>query len=232
VREGGVPVVEAEAGHRVEHRCVVGVEPAVGDVRPQRRVEEEPFLRDEHDAGAQLGERDLAKVDAAEQHRSLGRIHEPGEELGQRGLARAGLADDRDPGRGEVEVDVVQHRPAAGVGEADSGEGDVERPGRERPRRVLAGRVDDVGRGVEDADDAAPAREGVLRVGEHLGAELDRADEQGDRTPRTMTPALASPAEIPPRENEKAVSPCARLLASRCRWTAASIRSWVRSSAA
>ena len=35
--------------------------------------------------------------------------------------------------------------------------------------------------------------------------------------PTISTPALASPAETPPSENENAVSPCARVLAARCR---------------
>ena len=70
----------------------------------------------------------------------------------------------------------MQHRRAAGVGEADVVEGDLDRalgqPGARRPR------VDHVGGGVQDADHAPPAGDGVLGVGEHLGAHLHRADEQ------------------------------------------------------
>ena len=51
-------------------------------------------------------------------------------------------------------------------------------------------------------------------------------------TPTTMTPALASPAEIPPRENENAVKPWARVLADLYSSMASSIRAWVRSSTA
>ena len=51
-------------------------------------------------------------------------------------------------------------------------------------------------------------------------------------TPTISTPALASPAEIPPSENEKAVKPCARVLARLCRSMASSIRAWVRPSIA
>ncbi len=50
--------------------------------------------------------------------------------------------------------------------------------------------------------------------------------------PTISTPALASPALTPPRENEKAVKPCARTLARWCTATASSIRAWVRSSTA
>ena len=50
--------------------------------------------------------------------------------------------------------------------------------------------------------------------------------------PTISTPALASPAEIPPRENENAVKPWARVLAVLYSSIAWSIRSWVRSSIA
>ena len=49
-----------------------------------------------------------------------------------------------------------------------------------RQRLAVGAGVDQVGRGLEDAEDATPAGDGVLRVGEDLGAHLDRADEQGD----------------------------------------------------
>ena len=41
--------------------------------------------------------------------------------------------------------------------------------------------VDQVGRRLEDAEDSPPARDGVLRLGEDLGAHLHRADEQRDQ---------------------------------------------------
>ena len=52
------------------------------------------------------------------------------------------------------------------------------------------------------------------------------------RMPITRTPALASPAEMPPRENENAVMPWARVLAAWCAAMASSMRRWVRSSTA
>ncbi len=51
-------------------------------------------------------------------------------------------------------------------------------------------------------------------------------------TPITITPALASPAETPPRENENAVKPWARVLAVLYSSMAVSMRAWVRSSTA
>ena len=50
--------------------------------------------------------------------------------------------------------------------------------------------------------------------------------------PTISTPALASPAEMPPSENENAVNPWARVLAALYSSIASSIRSWVRSSIA
>ncbi len=50
--------------------------------------------------------------------------------------------------------------------------------------------------------------------------------------PTISTPALASPAETPPRLNENAVSPCARVAAIWLARIASSMRSWVRFSIA
>ena len=50
--------------------------------------------------------------------------------------------------------------------------------------------------------------------------------------PTISTPAFASPAETPPRENENAVKPWARVLAALCASIASSIRRCVRSSTA
>ena len=59
-----------------------------------------------------------------------------------------------------------------------------------------------------------------------------RSPAKPSQTPITITPALASPAETPPREKENAVKPWARTLA---RWwvaTASSMRACVRASTA
>ena len=50
--------------------------------------------------------------------------------------------------------------------------------------------------------------------------------------PTIRTPALASPAETPPRLNENAVSPWARVAATWLTGMASSMRSWVRFSIA
>ena len=50
--------------------------------------------------------------------------------------------------------------------------------------------------------------------------------------PTISTPALARPAEMPPREKEMTVKPCARVLAALYSSIAPSIRAWVRPSTA
>ena len=104
-------------------------------------------------------------------------VHQPGEQLGEGGLARSRLADDGDPGAGrDVLGDVAEHQRPVGVAEVHVAEVDVERP-RRQVGAVRPGVVE-VGRGVEDADHAAPAGDGVLGVGQHLGAHLYRTHEQ------------------------------------------------------
>jgi hypothetical protein len=72
----------------------------------------------------------------------------------------------------------VQDVRATRVGEGDVVEAHADRPGRQD--RPVLGRVGDVARGVEHAEHAAQAGEGVLRLVEHLGGDLHRLDEQRD----------------------------------------------------
>ena len=121
--------------------------------------------------------------------RARGRVHQPGQQLGEGGLARPGLAHHRDPGaRGSrSQVDVVQHRRAARVGER--------RPRRTRSSTgrcgsgVPASPGSTTSAGVSRiADHPAPAGDRVLRVGEHLGADLHRTDEQRHQEARRRAP--------------------------------------------
>jgi hypothetical protein len=72
----------------------------------------------------------------------------------------------------------VEDRPPTGVGERHpvelQGEGLLGQGG------SVGTRIGHVRRRVQDPDDATPARKGVLCVGEHLRAHLDRAHEEGD----------------------------------------------------
>ena len=92
------------------------VEDAEGDVLAHGRREEERILGDDADLAAQRAARDVAHVDAVDEHAALGRVVEARHERGERRLARAGVADQRDrPSRRELEVDLVEHGPARRV---------------------------------------------------------------------------------------------------------------------
>ena len=72
----------------------------------------------------------------------------------------------------------MEHLVATGVGEADPAELHGDRAAGQLD--AVVGRVGDVGRGVDDADDAAPARDGVLHLVEDLGGLLHRHGEEVD----------------------------------------------------
>ena len=89
--------------------AVVGAEAAVAQVLAQRGVEEEPLLRHQQHPAAQLVERHLAEVDAAEAHRAHG-----GSISRVSSLAIVVLPDPVSPttatlARRDLEGDVVQH---------------------------------------------------------------------------------------------------------------------------
>ena len=177
---------------------------------------------------------DLAHVDAVEQHRAGGRVHQPGEQLGDRRLARAGLADDGDPGAGrDVEVDVAQHRRAAGVGEGDVAKRTSIGPrGSTAPSGPGSTRSAGVSRMPITRRQPAIAFWASVRIwvpictgptksvtrkakASTLPAVRSWPSRRRQPTmPTTSTPALASPAEMPPSENETTVNPWARVLAA------------------
>src|SRR5438034_2530545 len=66
------------------------------DVAGERIGEEKRLLRHEPDRPAQDGERDLAYVDAVDEHGARRRIVEPSEQTDERRLARSGRANERD----------------------------------------------------------------------------------------------------------------------------------------
>ena len=158
-------------------------------------------------------------------------VHQPGEQLGEGGLARPGLADDGDPGAGlDVLGDVAQHQRPAGVAEGDVVEVDVHRPARQRLPRPARGRRGRPGcRGCRSPGASrrsafwasvstwVPICTGptnsVTRNAKASTSPEVISPARPSRMPTMSTPALASPAETPPRENENAVSPWARVLA-------------------
>ena len=72
------------------------VRPRRGQVVAQRDREEDRPLRDDRDRGAQLGDRHVAHVDAADEHAAVGRVVEARQQVEQRRLAGAGRPADRD----------------------------------------------------------------------------------------------------------------------------------------
>ena len=95
------------------------------DVVGQRVGEQERLLRHEADGAAQDAEREVAHVDAVDEHRARRRIVQPREQDDQRRLARAGDADERDrlPGL-DRRRHVVEDRRAV-VGEHEIAELDL-----------------------------------------------------------------------------------------------------------
>jgi hypothetical protein len=71
----------------------------------------------------------------------------------------------------------VQARPGRRVGERDAVEADADRS---VGQRDAVDRVGHVARGVEHAQHAAQAGDGVLRLVERLGGDLHRLHEQRD----------------------------------------------------
>src|SRR5438046_2785015 len=88
--------VDARGATGREYLVPVGVVASGGEVLAQRHREEDGTLRDERDGCAQLGDRDVARVDAAHEDGSARRIVEAGEQVEERRLARAGRAADRE----------------------------------------------------------------------------------------------------------------------------------------
>ena len=97
---------------------VGGVAAADAHVVADRPGEQEALLGHDAHVPAQVGEGDVAEVDAADAHRAVGRVVEPGHELGHRRLAGAGRADDGQPlARLDPQRHVVEHERAVAVAE-------------------------------------------------------------------------------------------------------------------
>ena len=89
---------------------VGGVGPAEGEVLPDAHREQRRVLEGGGDDAAQLGQRQVADVDAVDGDPAGGDVVEPADQRGQRRLARAGGPDQRDRlAGGDVEVDAVEH---------------------------------------------------------------------------------------------------------------------------
>ena len=162
----------------VDHLLVRGVGLGVPQVLPHRAVQQVGLLGDDADDAGEVGQRQVADVDAVDEHPTGGRVVEPGHQGGQRALARAGLADQRQRGPGgHGEVDVGQRRPGAvGVAEADPLEADLAaHGGRVDGDRVLG--VVDVDGQVQVLEDPAEQRHG----GGQRDADVEQLHERAEQ---------------------------------------------------
>ena len=95
VGQRGDHVVDLRAPGGGLHLGVGGVGPGVPQVLADRAVQQVGLLGDDADDAGEVGQGQVADVDAVDQHPAGRRVVEPGDQRGQRALARAGLADQR-----------------------------------------------------------------------------------------------------------------------------------------
>ena len=151
--------------------------PPERDVLADRAAEQERLLRHDPHLRAQRVHRDVAEVEAVDQHAALGRVVEARDELGERRLAGAGGADQRDGlARRHVQVRVDQ-RGVGGIAvvrerhvlEVDLPADAVELDG--------VGPVGEVGLLVEQLEDLVERRHPRLVGRVELRQRLDRVEE-------------------------------------------------------
>ena len=133
-------------------------------------------MGDQCDVGAQRRDRQVARVDASDEHLPAGRVVEAREEIEQRRLAGSRRsADGDDLARFDDEVEVVQHVHLAAVREAHVLEADVERALLRKASwtRRLGQRLDP----VEPAEAATGRGERPLCQVENPADGLERPDE-------------------------------------------------------
>ena len=106
---------------RLQDPLVGRVEDAERDVLADRGREEEGILGDDSDLTPERAARHVPDVDAVDEHAALGRVVEARHERRECRLSRPCVADQGDrSSRGDLELDLVQHRPPLGVAEADA----------------------------------------------------------------------------------------------------------------
>src|ERR1700744_3474322 len=114
-------VVDLGRAGRVLDLLVGGGGLGVAQVLPHRGVQQVGFLADYADDGGQVGQPEVAQVDAVDRDRAAAGVVQPGHQGPEGGLARAGLAD---PGQRAARPDIQREAArrgavGAGVGEAD-----------------------------------------------------------------------------------------------------------------
>lgn len=186
--EGGDVVGETALAGGLGDGFGVGAGYAEGDVFGEGGAEEEGFLRDEADGGAELGEAESTDVDAVEEDAAGGGVEQPGEEVEEGGLAGAGFADDgggfagRDgegdvvegEGIAEADGDVFERDFAANRGEGSGGSGGLDGGGRVED---FADALEAGGAALGEVDDPAEGDHGPDEHA-HVGLEHDEGAER------------------------------------------------------
>ena len=155
---------------------VAGVGPAHADVGLDRAVEQEGVLVDDRDHAADLLERQLAQVVAAEADRALDRIVEAQQQAHDRRLAAARRADHADAlARRHREAETVMHQArGAGIAEAHAFEREARR---ERLRQRRRRRVLDQRPAVENLVEALRRRHADHALVQHRAQLAHRAED-------------------------------------------------------
>jgi hypothetical protein len=160
---------------------------AVGDVGGNGGREEEALVEHQTDLGPEGRHRGVAHVVAVHPHGPAGHIVEAGHQHRHRRPARAGSADHGDGLAGrDAQVEVRQHRLAAGVGEGDVVEEDL--AGERRQGRRI-GPLGDERLGGEETEDPLGAGASLLgheeQAGQHAGrrAEEQQVGREGEEGP-------------------------------------------------
>ena len=168
-------LVRLRPAGRLDDLLARGARGAVGDVGCDGGREEEGVLRDGRDGAAQIGEAELAHVDAVEHDAACLGVVVAGHERRERGLARPRAADHGERGAGgDLEIEVVQHRAVGVVAERHALEAQVAAAGRKLQRRR---RIGDLGALVEDLEDALARGDGALVLPDPHADHAQRPDQ-------------------------------------------------------
>jgi len=187
-----------------------GLRPAVADVLPHARVEEERHLRDHRVLPGPGVQGQLAQVHAVDRDAPLGRIEEAGDEVDQRRLAGARRPDEgQGLARAQLQVEALESGLVGSrVAEADS----LEPHASAQPAGLRAGlAVDDVEGLGEEALQPLGGSLGLGNSAQRAGGALDRGvaatDQHEEREHLARVPAHASRHRQPAHEQHDQAEP-------------------------
>ncbi len=152
-----------------------GVRAPVGDVGPDRVVEEDRLLGDDAEQPPQVAHAHVTHVHAVDRDAAPGHVEEAREEIHERALARPAAPHERQHGAlGHHERHAAHGRLAVGVRERHL----IERHLRAKAReRSCVGRIPDLDGRVQELEDALGGHEPRLRRRRELGHVLHRRVE-------------------------------------------------------